>query len=48
MVGKPQAEKNQMIAVRLIALLFVLCFVTSACIVDGGYGHEHHHYGWWH
>jgi hypothetical protein len=46
MVGKPQAEKNQMIAVRLIALLFVLCFVTSACIVDGG--HEHHHYGWWH
>jgi hypothetical protein len=33
---------------RLIVLLFVLCFVTSACVVDGGYGHEHHHYGWWH
>jgi hypothetical protein len=46
MVGKPQAEKNQMIAARLIALLFVLGFVTSACIVDGS--HEHHHYGWWH
>jgi hypothetical protein len=34
--------------VSALVWILMLCLVTSACIVDGGYGHEHHHYGWWH